>query len=233
MVAVWSIALALSVLFCTGIVSALLPRLFLRSCSARDVSCDRGIRRVKEPEGRSILYEPAPEQRKYVRQYILSERRGKKVIVCRIDESLSYLDYDVALFDRFDRAFKVLNVRELIERKGYTKEVELPAATSYAALTVNEADGERAGKESKRAARGGKLAAFWALSAVAITAEMFFVRFCCAYLFGGLFGESFFYAPEVTFFTCVLSAAAIAVHVIAYVCAAKLRGKKKSAGGET
>ena len=103
MIAVWSIVLGGSLVVFAALIAVVFPRIFLKEGEIDTPPSDRGLKKVKEPNGKSILFEPSVEMRKYVRQYILSERGEKKVIVCRLDEEISYLDYDILLFDCLDR----------------------------------------------------------------------------------------------------------------------------------
>ena len=76
----WWMVLIISVLVFTALIAAVLPRIFLKESSSHAVPCDRGLKKIREPDGESILFEPAEAARRYLRQYILSRRGGKKVL---------------------------------------------------------------------------------------------------------------------------------------------------------
>ena len=80
MIAVWSIVLGGSLVVFAALIAVVFPRIFLKEGEIDTPPSDRGLKKVKEPNGKSILFEPSVEMRKYVRQYILSERGEKKVI---------------------------------------------------------------------------------------------------------------------------------------------------------
>lgn len=231
MVAFWWILLIISVVAFTAVVAAVLPRLFLKTGYEHSSPRDRGVRNIKEPNGRSILYKPVPEMRKYVGQYILSSRRGKKILVCRISEGISYLDYDVALFDALGKVFNVLRVKELIENKGYTREVELPSETACVTVSVNRVNGKSLGSGIKRKFFVRRLFAYAGSAVLAAAAETFFIKICCAKLFGGIFAESFLVSPQSVFITCLIAAAAVVAEIASAICAWKL--KNASVGRES
>lgn len=105
----------------------------------------RGRRIIKEVKGESIVYDAAPDVSHVIPQYLLSERNGEKLLVCKLDESVRSVDYDVALFDKNGKVFKVLNVREEVGRAGYAREIALPRKTEYVSLYLNAADSVRRG----------------------------------------------------------------------------------------
>ena len=231
MIAVWSIVLGGSLVVFAALIAVVFPRIFLKEGEIDTPPSDRGLKKVKEPNGKSILFEPSVEMRKYVRQYILSERGEKKVIVCRLDEEISYLDYDILLFDCLDRMFRILNVREIVEKRGYTREVELPKRTSYVALALNEVnDKKRPGKPALL--NKGRRIAFAALLCTLIVAEIFLLKICCAHLFGGIFAESFIESGSSFLFTILLSLGAVLVNLICFILFIKTKYRKKSVGGK-
>ena len=68
--------------------------------------------------------------------------RGRRIIKEVKGESIVY---DVALFDKNGKVFKVLNVREEVGRAGYAREIALPRKTEYVSLYLNAADSVRRG----------------------------------------------------------------------------------------
>ncbi len=110
-------------------------------------SGDRGIRKLVFPEGRAIVYEPAPQYRRFIRNYALIKQDGCTYMKCRIHEQIAHLRYDVTAFDSKGRLLDVLNVSERITERGCTRVVRLPRATAYARLTLRKADGMYMGRE--------------------------------------------------------------------------------------
>ena len=134
----------LFILVCALLVAlytVVLPKFFIKYRYRIGTPADRGLKIARGENGQSIVYEPACTLRPYIRKYILSEKDGKKSLICKIDEGVGYLDYDVVLFDQKSRAFKGIRVKEFVERAGYTREVDLPSKTCYVSLLINEADG--------------------------------------------------------------------------------------------
>lgn len=77
MVVVWIIVFVLSFVVYAWMMAYLMPRKFLKTEYNVEQSNDRGLKNVKETTGRSIVYQPQLKYRKYVPQYLISERNGK------------------------------------------------------------------------------------------------------------------------------------------------------------
>ena len=168
----------------------ILPKYFLRYiCDARLFE-GRGLRRIVDARGVHIIYEPNAVARAYMPQYILSERNGKKYMICRIDNAIRAVDYDILLFNKSGKLFRILNVKENIKREGFTGEVKLPTKTSYAFVTVRAVDG------IKTECANYHLSPIWlcfyiALCFIVETLGFFAIRECIGYCFGGLYGETY------------------------------------------
>lgn len=93
----------LFILVCALLVAlytVVLPKFFIKYRYRIGTPADRGLKIARGENGQSIVYEPACTLRPYIRKYILSEKDGKKSLICKIDEGVGYLDYDVVLFDQ-------------------------------------------------------------------------------------------------------------------------------------
>ena len=139
--ALWYVILVVTILVFILLHAFVLPRLFLGVHFSVGSPSGRGVKVLREVGGTSIIYSAAVPLKKYISHYILSERNGRKQVVCKVNGALKYINYDIALYDKFNTVFQVLNVREVIEEKGYTKAVDVPAETAYATIYLNEADG--------------------------------------------------------------------------------------------
>jgi hypothetical protein len=224
---IWCILLAVTLATSIAIACVILPRMFLKTRYTVTKSGDRGIKKIWEKNGLSIVYEPVIKWRKYISQYVLAERSGKKQLKCKVDPELSYLSYDVVLFNNRDEVFNVLTVKEKIEG-GYTKTLDLPEETSYVALNVNEADAVEFSAPMTAKVKAGKLFGFLFCCSLCIFLEVVCVKVCCANIFGGVFKESFVLELESTIVTAAIAAVLIAVNFVVAFIAVKIRGGKKS-----
>ena len=75
---VWSILLVLTIIISVAFASVVLPRMFLKTRYTMTRAGDRGIKKIIEKNGQSILFEPVLKWRKYIPQYVLAERNGVK-----------------------------------------------------------------------------------------------------------------------------------------------------------
>lgn len=124
MTMVWVIVLIVTVALYGFLMAYVLHCSFLKTEFVASESHDRGLKNVKETTGRSIVFQPSMKYRKHVTQYLISERNGEKILLCKLAENVRYIDYDVVMFNRFRKVFNVLNCKELIkEGHAYTEEL--------------------------------------------------------------------------------------------------------------
>jgi hypothetical protein len=120
-----------------------------------------------------------------------------------------------------------LTVKELIEKKGYTKVLELPEETSYVSVAVNQADTKRFPEQFATKTTRSDLIKFVLLSTVLILVEVFCIKVCCANVFGGVFRESFVLDTGGLLVTLIVAALLITVNFIVAYLTVKIRNTKK------
>ena len=109
---------------------------------------DRGLLRVKFPEGRGVICEPQLRSRRYIPKYALFTMDGCKYVRLRVHRRVNFIRYDVVTFDAKGRLLDVLEVSERLTSEGNTRAVRLPTATAYAAVIPRQVDGEPVGKDA-------------------------------------------------------------------------------------
>ena len=188
----WLLLLIVSIGVFFAAQTVVLPRFFLQNHYAITQSRDRGIKRYRtETEVHSVVYEPSPEVRPYVRQYIITDDGTKKLLRCKLDPAVDYLDYDIALFNNRNRVFDVLSIQEVIDNKGLSESVELPPETSYASILLNSVNRQNLGQSVRLKLSGVKLLWFVLASVLVSVLVAFGVKLSCSRLFGGVFRESY------------------------------------------
>ncbi len=219
---VWIVALiAIAAAFVT-LSGFVLPRLLFYTKYDVNGSSDRGIKKVDYDEG-SVVFEPSPEVKKFISGYALSVRDGKRVLVCKLAQKLAYIDYDVIVFDKDDKVLRVFNIKENVTDGEYTRVVELPDVTEYVSLMINEADGQTFKHKVVKNVSAGRVCAFIACTAALIAAAVFGIKICCAYLFAGLFRESFIVLGKSNTVTAIIAAIAVVIDIIFTVIAFAVR----------
>lgn len=224
---VWWFVLAISIIVYILLAWFVVPRIFFKSEYEVLYSSDRGLRNFKEKNGRSIVYEPKPEYRKFVSQYILSERNGKKQLLCKLRGNAARLDYDIVLFNCDDKVFNVLNVKENVTAGGYTHTIEVPPQTSYAALVLHSVDGRplRDGTAEKISWRTS--ASFALAAAFLAIAEIFCSKLCLAVLFGDVFTEGFMISAGSVLLSITFGLIVAAIHIASVLGYMKRKQRKK------
>jgi hypothetical protein len=129
-------------------------------------------------------------QRKYVRRYILCQEKGYKTLKCHAASAVTYLEYDVVLFNRYDKITGVLHVKENLTST-YTRSVQLPNDTAYISLVLRRVNKEVFEKKQIASIPRGRVVAFAGLTLLLTAAEGFVIKVGSAYAFGGVFREDF------------------------------------------
>lgn len=161
---------------------------------SRIVRGDRGLLRVKFPEGRGVIYEPDPRVRRYISKYALFAKDGCKYIRCRVDSRIAYIRYDVATFDRRGRLLDVQEVSERLTAEGETAAVRLPTRTAYACVLPRQVDREYVGREMTVCYSPTGIGIFTGLTVVTTVAIAYLLHNSLTYIMTGLTfmeGESF------------------------------------------
>ena len=188
----WILLLALVSLAYALLIIWALPKLILKSKYPIAKPTDRGIKKYKFSDSDyAIVYEPSLAVRKYITQYILAKRDGKKTFQGKIAPNVTYIDFDLALFNGQGDCFQVINAMEITDRDGVTSEVDLPAETSYANIIINQVN-----NTEKRQTQNAQVSLFriivFGLCALLFSIGMSVcTTFAFSNIFGGIFRETF------------------------------------------
>ena len=188
----WTLSLLLVSIAYAFLIIWFLPKLILRSKYPITRPTDRGLKKYKfSDEDYAIVYEPSLSVRKYITQYILAKKDGKKTFKGKIAENVTYIDFDIVLFNGAGESFLVINAMDIVEENGLTKEVDLPAETAYASIIVNQVNKKEF--KRKQVAQVGvfRLCIFAFLTLLLSVGMSVCTMFAFSYMFGGLFRETF------------------------------------------
>jgi hypothetical protein len=222
----WFVLLVLIIAIFIFINAIILPKIFLVATYKVSDSADRGIKTIDEVGGRSVIYAPNLDARKYIEQYILSERGGKKYIICKFNCFVKTIDYDVVLFGGFGEVCKVINVQEIAGDNYVSKPVEIPAETAYATVIVNAANGKKFKSPAVKSVTLKRLVWYSVCCAISIAACVLCVKYCLAKLFGGLFDEIFLVSLYSNLVTVLLAIILIILNVLAAILIVRLKNQK-------
>lgn len=211
---VWIIALIAIIIAFLAIAAFVLPRFFLHNKCAIKKSADRGIKRTVDRDGESVLYEPSPRVKKYIKQYVLTCRDGEKSIVCKMNKRTKYVDYDIVVFNAANAVKCILNVKEAVTERGYSHVIKLPDDAAYVSLNLNEANDKTFDSKVLSRVSAGRIFLFVLISAALIAVTVIGIRVCCAYLFGGLFRESLIYENASIIYTAIIGGAVAVVDLV-------------------
>lgn len=232
MMIVWIAILVVLVAVVILVATYALPGIYLRLRCKTEASQDRCIKRVYETNGQSLIFEPEQKWRKYMSQYILSERKERKVLVCKVDKKINYLEYDIVVFNAINEVEKVIRIKDLVNGAGITKEVELPKETSYLAVKVARVETLEFEDEITGKLKKGQLAKYIFLNVAVVLLEVFFFKICIANLLGGIFRESVILSPQGLLLSAILAVALIVVNSLVSLITVKVREHKYTTKGK-
>jgi hypothetical protein len=169
-----------------------LPKHILKRNFSLTQPIDRGLKKYKISDSDyAIVYEPTLAVRKYITQYILARKDGKKIFKGKIQQGIAFLDFDIILFNSLGQVFNIVNVMHIVNKSTFTEEVELPSETAYASILINQVDMEKMKKAEAVKITSKQLFRFGCLALLSSIGMSVCTMFVFSKLFGGLFRESF------------------------------------------
>ena len=134
---------------------------------------DRGIKKFTYPEGRSVVYEPAGFDNRFLKKYMLFVRGENKYLKCLFADRVRSAYCELFVFDNQNKLIKTVDL--FLEPNGdrYSDAITLPEATSHVSILVLKVNGREvkqsaADKESFKRHLWGRRGLF-ALLTVAVT----------------------------------------------------------------
>lgn len=221
------LGLGLGILLCSVVlylvlVAMVLPRFVLKASYRIKKPTDRGVKRCTFEGKPCIVYSSSKENKPYIKQYILLNEGEHKLLKCKTAPGVDYLDYDIVVFDRYNKPFEVINVKEDV-LGDVTKSTQLPSDTAYVRLVIRQANRVKLKKPATFGVSGGSIFVFSLLVLVLTALEAFAVRASCALAFGDVYRESFI-SSRLGFL--VIGAVALAVGFLGAVSVALTAAKR-------
>lgn len=223
---IWALALLLVVGVTFYVAAVALPNLFLKLRYSATSSNDRCIKKVNEVNGQSMVFEPEEKWRKYIKQYVLAERSEKKQLKCKLDKSVSYIEFDIAVFNCQEQLETVIKVKDYANGSEYTQTVDLPEETSYVSINVLRVENEYFSDRLTAKIKGSKVFQYILLSALTVLMECILTKICLSKLFGGVFKESFIINLEGLLITLAIAGVLILINSFIVIITVKAREKK-------
>lgn len=190
-IAIGLAVLIVSVIVYIALMTMVLPKGILKVDYKVKEPVDRGSYKCLFKGKNCIVYNSCKDNRRYIKQYILLQEEGYKSLKCKLAPLVDYLDYDVVVFNRYNKPFGVINVKEDILGFELTRSTRLPDETSYVRIVIRRVNKQTLTKKPLVKIKGGSIFGFGFVVALMTALEAFIVRACCSYSFGGLFRESF------------------------------------------
>ena len=180
-----------SVVLYMVIMTMILPKAMLKVTYRTAGPVDRGVKRCTFEGKLCNVYTSSKENRPYIKQYLLLRESDHKILKCKVAPNVEYLDYDIVLFNRYGKVFKVINVKEDILGMDTTRNTRLPKDTAYVNIVIRQVNRTKLKKTPSMKVSGFKIFKFSIVTMVLTAAEAFVVRACCSLAFGDVYRESF------------------------------------------
>ena len=188
----WTLILMLAIILYAILIVWVMPTLILKSKYPLTAPTDRGLKKYKlNDDDYAIVYEPSLDARKYITQYILAKKDGKKTFKCRISPDITYIDFDIVLFDAHGTCFHAINSMDIVSTDGFADEIDLPSQTAYASIIVNQVNNKKLRKAQEAIVRKRNLVIFGIASLVLSVGLSVCSMYAFSNIFGGLFRETF------------------------------------------
>ena len=188
----WALLLILIVIAYAILIIWALPNLVLKGKYPIEHPTDRGLKKYKFGESDyAVVYEPSLAARKYITQYVLAKKDGKKFFKCKIAPDVTFVDFDIVLFDAHEKCFLVINSMDISEPKSLPEEIELPEKTAYASIIVNQVNDRVINRAQTAQVSKGRLFGFGLLALMLSVGMSVCAMFAFSNVFGGLFRETF------------------------------------------
>jgi hypothetical protein len=213
----WTLTLALVVIAYVLLIVWILPKFMLKSNYPIPQPTDRGLKKYKFSDSDyAVVYEPSLSARKYITQYVLAKKDGKKIIKCKVAANVTYIDFDIALFDAHEHCFQVIHSMDLISSDGVTDAIELPDETAYASVIINQVDQIQLRHTHTSTISASRLFGFGTLALIISVLTSVLVMISFSNIFGGVFRETFaekmltsgwvFIFPSIICAACIIGA---------------------------
>lgn len=200
------IALCATILyiFC---ISHILPSVFLKPRYNATLDGDRGLKKYLFNGGRSIVYEPSVESKKYIKQYILTAVGEEKYIQCKFDFRVFSSRYDVFAFDCDGRMIDAIQIEEpILEKYKYISQpAMLPQNTAYVRVSVKAVNEVKIEREPTLEILPSQLACFTFITVLLTIVEAFIMKFVMQNISGLLFSYASKIEDQGNLFTLLLS----------------------------
>lgn len=208
------------------LVAIVLPARMLKVVYPVKEPSDRGIKKCLYYNKPCMVYTSSSENKPYISQYLLIGEDGYKTLRCKVTPSVEYLDYDVVIFDRFNKPVGAINVKEEISSSDLTKSVVLPSEASYVRIVIRRVNRKKL--KTGATVRIGFLSVLWySLAVTVLTAlEAFAVRVACSYSFGDVYRESFIASSNGLILIAVLAVCTGIVSILLTLMGARRRARK-------
>lgn len=229
---IWAVILGVSLIIEVIVCSVVLPSVYLKLTYTVADSDDRCIKRVYEKNGQTLVFEPVIKWRKYLKQYIISERYGKKVFIAKLAKDVSYIELDIAVFNNNNLLSTVVKLKDYVKDSIYTAEIELPEETSYVAVNILKADNETFEDHLTAKVTRNRLVKYILLNAICTILACIIIKVCLANLFGGLFRESYILSLNAILINSAILAGIILINVVITAISLKIREKNFVAKGK-
>ena len=185
-----------SVIFYVSLMTLVFPKRILKVAYKIGDACDRGVKKCLFKGKHCMVYDSSKENKPIIKQYLLLQEDGYKTIKCKVTPNVEYLDYDIVLYDRYNKVFDVINVKEDLLGVELTRSVRLPDRTSYVRIVIRRVNRTDMKKKPIVKITGGSIFLFSLVATLFTAVEALVIRSCCSHCFGEVFRESFVASRE-------------------------------------
>ena len=190
------ITMSVSVILFITLMTFVLPKWILKISYKVGGATDRGVKRCLYKGKHCMVYDSSKENKPIIKQYLLLQEDGYKSLRCKVTPNVRYVDYDVVLYNRYNKPFRVVNVKEDIVGLEMTRSTRLDDETAYVKIIIRRVNRTAMKKKPIMRISGVRIFSFSLLAILLTAVEAFAIRVCYSYAFGEVYRESFVSSTE-------------------------------------
>ena len=102
---------------------------------------DRGLKKFTYPEGRSVVYEPAGFDNRFLKKYMLFVKGEQRYLKCLFAARVRSAYCELFVFDNRNKLIKTVDIFLEPGEDGYAEAITLPDQTSHVSILVLKVNG--------------------------------------------------------------------------------------------
>lgn len=194
--------------------SWVLPKVLIKAEPKFEEAPARGLKKFVEKNGKTVLYLQNSKYRRYIKEYIISKRRGKVYFVARLAQDITQISFDIAVYNSDGVISKIVSVNDKIKKVGMTRIIVLPKWTTYAYVMVKGVNGDIDKQNTQTKVSFANYIIFVVASTILQILLIVVLQFGVMNLTAGIYYEEYLSSPQLIWTTVAASCLVLSINGI-------------------